>query len=140
MCVLVTNGRAQDDLVVHDWGSFICLQDEEGKAIGGINTDGEPVPDFVYDVTTGSRLLPGEQLKGVARCHPDITMRIEPRFICFYPPDDFHSRVDVSVSVSGWLTQFFPNARANAEGRDQDGFGDLRFFFPGAVLSGETSR
>lgn len=128
--MLVSNGRAQDDLVIHDWGSFICLQDEEGKAIGGINTDGEPVPDFVYDVTTGSRLLPGEQLKGVGRCHPDITMRIEPRFICFYPPDDFHSRVDLSVSLSrGWLTQFFPNARASAEGRDQEGFGDLRFLF-----------
>src|SRR5438552_9807693 len=42
------------DLVVHEWGTFTSLQDESGRAIGGINSDDEPVPKFVHDL---NRLL-----------------------------------------------------------------------------------
>jgi len=42
------NACAAEKLVVHEWGTFTSLQDENGKALGGINVDDEPVPDFVY--------------------------------------------------------------------------------------------
>src|SRR6476659_1533160 len=45
--------RAQVRIVVHEWGTFTSYQDESGRAIGGINTDDEPVPAFVHRVHTG---------------------------------------------------------------------------------------
>ena len=38
-------------MVVHAWGTFTSLQDESGKAIGGINTDDEPALQFVHRVS-----------------------------------------------------------------------------------------
>src|SRR5437773_3958359 len=35
------------------WGTFTALQDEEGRAVAGINVDDEPVPGFVHDVAAG---------------------------------------------------------------------------------------
>src|SRR5438552_315009 len=40
--------RAAEPLVVHEWGTFTALQDEQGTALGRINTDDEPVPSFVH--------------------------------------------------------------------------------------------
>src|SRR6266576_171471 len=45
---------ATNQLIVHEWGTFTSLQDENGRAIGGINSDDEPVPKFVHDL---NRLL-----------------------------------------------------------------------------------
>jgi hypothetical protein len=39
---------AEEKWAVHEWGTFTALQDESGAAIGGINTDDEPVPPFVH--------------------------------------------------------------------------------------------
>jgi len=39
--------------VIHEWGTFTALQDEEGRAVAGINVDDEPVPGFVHDVAAG---------------------------------------------------------------------------------------
>src|ERR1700732_1534358 len=41
---------AAKKLVIHEWGTFTSLQDEDGKAVGGINTDDEPVPAFVHQL------------------------------------------------------------------------------------------
>ena len=35
--------RAQPP-VVHEWGTFTSLQDENGRTLSGINTDDEPMP------------------------------------------------------------------------------------------------
>ena len=40
--------RATDPVIVHEWGTFTCLQDGQGQAIGGINVDDEPAPGFVF--------------------------------------------------------------------------------------------
>src|SRR5204863_2540425 len=37
-----------EPLIVHEWGTFTSLQNEASQAIGGINTDDEPVPRFVH--------------------------------------------------------------------------------------------
>src|SRR5262245_24687773 len=75
-----TAASASDRLVIHEWGTFTCLQDETGRAISGVNTDDEPVPDFVHRI---SDLIPRPSelapiyYKGVPRSHPQVFVRLE---------------------------------------------------------------
>lgn len=110
--------------VVHEWGTFTSLQDENGDAVGGINTDDEPVPSFVHRLAGHFLLSPSEApphfFQGVPSCHPDVTMRLETPVIYFYPPKGWKPQpVDVRVQFrGGWLTEFFPAATARAPGFD----------------------
>src|SRR5438445_694840 len=64
-----------DRLVIHEWGTFTCLQDEAGRPVAGVNTDDEPVPDFVHRI---SELVPRPTElapiynKGVPRSHRQV--------------------------------------------------------------------
>ncbi len=115
-------------LTIHEWGTFTSLQDESGQAIGGINTDDEPVPDFVHDVARLLLLSPTEVppifFQGAPSCHPDVTMRLETPVLYFHAPRDFQGAADVSVAFNGgWLTQFYPQAAATTPGIKTDGWG-----------------
>src|SRR5262245_44920735 len=73
-----------DPFVVHEWGTFTSLQDEQGKELSGINTDDEPVPPFVHNLSPfllSRPVLSGlhwqYRQKGAPRVHPRITMRLE---------------------------------------------------------------
>jgi hypothetical protein len=121
-------------LVVHEWGTFTCLQDETGKAISGINTDDEPVPHFVRDLAW-SLLIPASELpnnffQGAPRCHPDVTMRLETPVIYFHLPKYQTKPLTLDVNVEfrgGWLTQFYPAGDAVAPGVESwPKFGHLR--------------
>jgi hypothetical protein len=111
-------------LVVHEWGTFTSLQDETGQALGGINTDDEPVPSFCHDldpsfVTPASRLV-GSGPKGIPNCHPDVTMRLETPVLYFHLPPDTAGPITASVKVAfhgGWLTQFYPAAETSGFAR-----------------------
>ena len=116
-----------DALVVHEWGTFTVLQDENGKSVGGINTDDEPLPAFVHqlngELNGPSSPLPPVYFKGVPRNHPDVYTRLETPVIYFYPPAGREMTVDVDVRFpAGWLTQYYPNADVSADGRGRDGF------------------
>ena len=118
---------AADGLVVHEWGTFTVLQDETGKPVGGINTDDEPLPDFVHNLNNQlngpASPLPAVHFKGVPRNHPDVYTRLETPVIYFYPPGDKPMTLDVEVRFpAGWLTQFFPDAAVTADGQTRDGF------------------
>lgn len=123
--------RADDKVVVHEWGTFTCLQDENGQAIGGINVDDEPVPHFVYDVATstasqysGDWRYGGENLGlppyAAGKCRgipgdPHVTMRLETPVIYIYPPkgDASHSVPPLDVRVDfhgGVLGEYYPHA------------------------------
>jgi len=122
-----TNQRASDGLVVHEWGTFTVLQDEAGKPIGGINTDDEPLPNFVHnlngELNGPSSPLPPVYFKGVPRNHPDVYTRLETPVIYFYPPGGTAMTIDVDVRFpAGWLTQYYPDAIVTADSRDKDGF------------------
>src|SRR2546427_4185536 len=110
-------------LIVHEWGTFTSLQDETGRTIGGINSDDEPVPEFVHDLNRLLILRPDELppvfYQGAPRCHPDVTMRLETPVIYFHLPDDAARPLAVDVTVAwhgGWLTQFYPDAQTEAPG------------------------
>ena len=108
-----------EPLVIHEWGTFTVLQDETGAAIRGINTDDEPVPDFVHRVgnlirpSIASPVMP----KGVPTCHPDVIMRMETPVIYFYLPVGKTVTLDLAVEFfGGWMTEFYPNAAATTPG------------------------
>lgn len=128
----------QAPLVVHEWGTFTSLQDEQGNAIGGINTDDEPVPPFVhrigaYLIVPQKANLPNTSVPyganpyavkiagpvgPITHCDPDVLVRLETPVIYFYPPADWKPQaVDVHVAFpGGWLSEFYPNAVSKAPG------------------------
>jgi hypothetical protein len=113
-------GKGTDGLVVHEWGTFTTLQDDDGRELSGINIDDEPVPKFVHDVNPALLASPvltsthwEYRMKGAPRAHPLVTMRLETPVIYFYPPKGVTEPFPVDVHVKfrgGWLTQFYPHA------------------------------
>jgi len=122
-------------LIVHEWGTFTSLQNEAGQAIGGINTDDEPVPRFVHRLAGFLLLSPTEVptifFQGAPHCHPDVTMRLETPVLYFHPAPAQPIAHGVSVTATfrcGWLSEFYPNADAKAPGvkTNSMAFGALR--------------
>ncbi len=123
---------SEHGLVIHEWGTFTSLQDEAGRAIGGLNTDDEPVPEFVHDIAKSLLIKPTQAppvfFQGAPRCHPDVTMRLETPVLYVHAGPGAPSRLRVQVSFrGGWLTQFYPNATVTAPGIDAANgrFGEL---------------
>lgn len=121
-------------VVVHEWGTFTSLQDESGRAIGGINTDDEPVPTFVHRLSSSLLQSPSEVplifFQGAPACHPDVTMRLETPVLYFHLPAGQSALHGVNVGAlfrGGWLTEFYPNAVVQAPGvrADTASFGAL---------------
>lgn len=113
--------------VIHEWGTFTSLQDEDGRTIGGINTDDEPVPKFVHRLSDWILVTPTQVpvtfFQGAPHCHPDVTMRLETPVIYFHPPPGAtNEKINVKVKFNGgWLTEFYPRAETNPEALDGDG-------------------
>jgi hypothetical protein len=131
--------RLRDQLVVHEWGTFTELQDEAGESLNGINTDDEPVPEFVHgfanrvlEKTFGKRYPRGKRLP---YRHPGILVRLETPVIYFYPPVNQTGPVTLDVEVQlkgGWLSEFYPKAEYEAPGLekmrlDSESYGSLRW-------------
>jgi hypothetical protein len=117
---------ASNRMTVHEWGTFTALQNESGEAIGGINTDDEPLPVFVHNLRPMLMQTPSEvpavYFKGAPRCHPDVIARLETPVIYFHPPaspSSAPSKIKLDVEVQfrgGWLTQFYPDATTRTTG------------------------
>lgn len=115
-----------DRLVVHEWGTFTSLQDEDGRTLSYINTDDEPVPGFVHGVGRGFKglfLTPTEMppplAQGAPVGHPQITMRLETPVTYFHLPEGVKAvTLDVAVDFrGGWLTEFYPAGLTLADGK-----------------------
>ena len=116
-----------NQLTVHEWGTFTVLQDEQGQAIRGVNTDDEPVPDFVHNLhqflIQSPTQVPSVYFKGAPRSESDVYVRLETPVIYFYPPPGFNRKVNVDVEFrGGWLTQYYPDARVSAPGLEDGRF------------------
>ena len=152
LLLLSASARAQAESkwTVHEWGTFTSLQDEAGEAIGGINTDDEPVPQFVHRLANFLLLLPTEIptifFQGAPSCHPDVTMRLETPVIYFHPPKPGAQLPSANVQVKfrgGWLTEFYPDAHPETPGfKDYDPkpFGAARLFQFGPLRASAESR
>jgi hypothetical protein len=121
-------------LVVHEWGTFTALQDENGDAIGGINSQDEPLPLWTHDIAGGLIIgqpvvVNGKPDKGVPHGHPDVTLRLETPVIYFHRRDSSKTPlVDVRARFrGGWLTQYYPDAITDAPGLNvrEPGFGAI---------------
>ena len=107
-------------MIVHEWGTFTALFDEQGQQLSGINIDTEPVPGFVHNldryilndaVLTSTHWI--HRKKAVPRHHPSVSLRMETPVIYFYPPQGMQlpQQVDVEVKFrGGWVTEFYPRA------------------------------
>jgi hypothetical protein len=128
----VLAGPGGERMVVHEWGTFTTLQDDDGKEMFGINIDDEPVPDFVHNLEPYILNTPVlshdywmSRQKGVPRYHPQASMRLETPVIYFYPPAGAKLPLKLDVNVKfkgGWLTEFFPNAAVRIPGAEQKRF------------------
>src|SRR5262245_8620032 len=124
LCAPAARAADGDALIVHEWGTFTSLQDEQGRELSGINTDDEPVPPFVHNLNQFllsrpvlSSLHWQYRQKGAPRVHPQITMRLETPVLYFYPPKSWKEGRQIDVFVrfrGGWLTEFFPNRQPRA--------------------------
>ncbi|MBI5851098.1 MAG: hypothetical protein HZB39_08735 [Planctomycetes bacterium] len=128
--------QEQPRLVVHEWGTFTCLLDDDGTPIGGVNTEDEPLPDFVHRPLRDRRLNGGLLalhdlapcfFQGAPSCHPDVTMRLETPVLYFHLPAGAEPRtLDVEVAWrGGWLSEFFPRGDATLPGMDVDPIGSI---------------
>ncbi len=112
--LLIIPLNASDHLIVHEWGTFTSLQDDQGQSIGAINSDDEPVPSFVHRISALDG-LPTSDLtsvfdsRAIIDCNLNVAMRSETPLIYFYPPSGQRQTVDVKVQFNGgWLTEFYP--------------------------------
>jgi hypothetical protein len=140
---------AEQKWTVHEWGTFTSLQNEAGEAIGGINTDDEPVPPFVHELGNFILLRPTEVpnnfFQGAPSCHPDVSMRLETPVIYFHPParetNSQHANVQVAFH-GGWLTEYYPDAHPGASEFKDNGSqpGPGRLFRFGPLRSNTESK
>lgn len=129
---LATAVNNSDRLIVHEWGTFTTLQNDDGQELFGINIDDEPVPSFVHNLEPyilNTPVLSHDywltRQKGAPRSLPQVSMRLETPVIYFYPPASakLPLRIDVSVKFrGGWLTEFYPNAAALVPGAEDKKF------------------
>ena len=104
-------------LVVHEWGTFTSLQDVDGRTIGGVNIDDEPLPKFVHRLGAGSGAV-FDGGKSLYPGSPSVTMRLETPVIYFYPPDDKSVTLDVKATFnSGLLSEFYPDGETTLDGK-----------------------
>ena len=93
MAAVAITASAQEQLRVHEWGTFTAMQDETGNALAGINVDDEPVPGFVHNLASYILVKPHAlaeshrwiQMQGAPQRHPSVTMRLETPVLYFYP-------------------------------------------------------
>jgi hypothetical protein len=121
--------RANDPLVVHEWGTFTSLQNNSGTPVGGINIDDEPLPQFVHNLNPLILIQPHSvsryMSKGAPERHPFVTLRLETPVVYFHPPKSMKTPLTLDVDVAmqgGWLTEFYPQAQPEAPGLKEGRF------------------
>src|SRR4051812_18990304 len=95
---LFASPASEQDIVAHESATVTWLQSEDGESIGGINIADPATSESLYKIAPGS-LLPvtekGDTTADEARCHTQVTMRIERAEVNFYLGRDFIPRIDV---------------------------------------------
>lgn len=119
-------GNSPEGWSLHEWGTFTSLQDESGNAMNGMNSDDEPIPEFVHRLASDLLVQPSDVApvfyQGAPACHPDVTVRLETPVIYFHPPAGVRETlVDVRVAFQGgWITEYYPNAVIQPSGENAE--------------------
>jgi tetratricopeptide (TPR) repeat protein len=87
-----------DDLVVHEWGTFLAMNGSDGVALDGMYHEEHALPAFVHARSRDQLRLPSVILKG------------ETPVIYFYTDRPQKARVDVRFPRGHW-TQWYPQAQ-----------------------------
>ncbi len=86
-----------NDLVVHEWGTFLAMSDSDGTVLDGMYHEEHGLPDFVHSRAKDQIRLPMMILKG------------ETPVIYFYTKNRMNIRVGVRFPTGVW-TQWHPQA------------------------------
>jgi hypothetical protein len=90
---------AQNDLVVHEWGTFLAMSGSDGTSLDGMYHEEHALPGFVHARSRDQLRLPSIDVKG------------ETPVIYFYTNHRQNVRVGVGFPLGVW-TQWYPQAAA----------------------------
>lgn len=101
----------EQDLVVHEWGTFTSVVGSDGQALEGLHHEEESLPEFVHRF--GTRVMqptePALTGKGLNVLPEPVTQKMETPVIYFYTPEA--KKVDVSVQFpEGIVSEWYPDA------------------------------
>lgn len=100
--------RASDPLVVHEWGTFTCVQGSDGVALEGLSREEEHLPGFVYDrAQIRDCPLREKGWKGLETPATGVTQKMETPVVYFHSASERRVRLRVDF-VKGLLTQWYP--------------------------------
>lgn len=102
--------RANNRLVVHEWGTFTSIAGKNGVSIEWRPLNGaSDLPSFVYDQSAlaGAGLRSGQRC---IKCNLEALIRMETPVIYFYADREMSVSVNVFLS-SGKITEWYPKAR-----------------------------
>ena len=119
---------AENDLIVHEWGTFTSMQGSDGITLEGLHHEEEALPPFVqnYAKATGDLVRDGMIKKGIRADIVHVTEKMETPVTYFYTahPQKVLAKV---VLNRGLLTQWYPSAelRGANGGRMAPGLVDM---------------
>jgi hypothetical protein len=100
------NAAAENNLVVHEWGTFTSIAGKDGVALEWRPLNGPvDLPTFVHTIQKGDA-----GLRNAPKADLSAVVRMETPVIYFYS----NSNIDVSVKVDfpkGKITEWYPQAR-----------------------------
>lgn len=112
--------RANNRLVVHEWGTFTSIAGKSGESLEWRPLNGvSDLPSFVYDLSAlaGAGLRSGERC---IKCNLEALVRMETPVIYFYADRETSVSVRVFFS-SGKITEWYPKARLITGSTPPDG-------------------
>ena len=112
--------RANNRLVVHEWGTFTSIAGKNGVSLEWRPLNGSSdLPSFVYDQNglSGAGLRSGERC---IKCNMEALVRMETPVIYFYADREMSVSVKVALS-KGKITEWYPQARMVYASTPSDG-------------------
>ncbi len=95
--VAASSTRKSEELVVHEWGTFLSMSNSDGASLDGMYHEEHALPDFVHARSTDQLHIPSARLKG------------ETPVIYFYSDTPRDVGVEVRFPTGLW-TQWYPQA------------------------------
>lgn len=122
-----SNAPAENNLVVHEWGTFTSIAGKDGVALEWRPLNGPPdLPKFVHTIQQGNLGL----REATAKADLSAKVRMETPVIYFYSNNDMD--VDLKVDFpKGQITEWYPQARIVRTGINWGRFKVM----PGAALT-----